>query len=87
MAIVHAIHGIVNPNGKPADPIDRYLAKEAGKDCAKCGTKIKVYFRKEGIQGKTARVDTTRFFGMGVNREDAAWRVQCREENMAVEKN
>ncbi|KAL2042793.1 hypothetical protein N7G274_004552 [Stereocaulon virgatum] len=74
--IVNRIYGIINPLGKPIDPIDRYLAKEVGNDCEHCGTKIKVYRRKEGVD-KTCRVDTTRFLGKAKERGDSAWQNQC----------
>ncbi len=76
MEIVNVIYGIVNPNGKPADPIDRYLAKEVGHDCGICGTKIKVYKRKDG-KDKTCRVDTKRYLGKGESAGDINWLAQC----------
>lgn len=74
--IVNIIYTIVNPNGKPADPIDRYLAKEVGHDCGLCGTKIKIYKRKDG-KDKTCRVDTKRYLGQGVDTCDGKWLAQC----------
>jgi len=76
MEIVNVIYGIINPNGKPADPIDRYLAKEVGHDCGTCGTKIKVYKRKDG-KDKTCRVDTKRYVGKGESAGDRDWLTQC----------
>lgn len=72
MDIVNIIYTIVNPNGKPADPIDRYLAKEVGHDCGVCGTKIKIYKRKDG-KDKTCRVDTKRYLGKGKDMSDEIW--------------
>ena len=74
--IVNGIYGIINPLGKPIDPIDRYLTKEVSNDCEHCGTKITVYRRKGGA-GKTCRVDTKRFLGKAKERGDSAWQNQC----------
>ena len=74
--IVNAIYGIVNPDGKPADPIDRYLAKEVGHDCGVCGTKIKIYKRKDGTE-KTCRVDMKKYLGRGVGANEAGWEAHC----------
>ena len=79
MDIVNRIHPIINPNGKPADPIDRYLAKGERLDCEHCTTSIRVYRRTGGIQGKTCRVDTTRCLGTGLERGYSIWRDQCRD--------
>lgn len=75
--VVNAIHPIVNPNGVPADPIERYLAKQGKMDCEKCGTKIKVYLRTEGVAGRTCRVDTKRLLGKGESWEEWEWVRQC----------
>ena len=76
IAIVKGIYGIVNPLGKPVDPIDRYMAKEVGNDCEHCGTKIKVYKRKEGVD-KCCRVDTKRYLGKAETVGDPMWVGQC----------
>lgn len=76
--IVNMIHPIINRNGKPADPIDRYLAKEAIKYCATCPTEIRIRLRTEGKQGRTCRIDTKRWFGGGDGRHEQ-WRSQCVE--------
>lgn len=76
MDVVNGIYGIVNPLGKPVDPIDRYMTKEVGYDCEKCGTRIKVYKRKNGSE-RTCRVDTKRFLGKAEQNEDPVWRAQC----------
>ena len=74
--VVNGIYGIVNPLGKPIDPIDRYMAKEVGYDCERCGTRIKVYKRKNGSE-RTCRVDTKRFLGKAEAKEDSVWLAQC----------
>ena len=76
LAIVNGIYGIINPLGKPVDPIDRYMTKEVGNDCEHCGTKIKVYKRKEGAD-RTCRVDTKRYLGKAEQAEDQVWLGQC----------
>lgn len=70
------IHPIINKYGKPADSIDRYLAKEGIKDCAICPTEIRVRLRTDGKQERTCRVDVKRWFGEG-NGRDEQWRSQC----------
>lgn len=77
MEIVASIHPIINPNGVPADPIDRYLAKEERKDCERCWTSIKVFVRTEGDQGKTCRIDTKRCLVSWPESEDSGWRARC----------
>ena len=63
MDIVEAVHPIIHGEATPNDPIERYLAKEGGLDCKKCGARITVYLRTEGSKGKTCRVDTMRWIG------------------------
>ena len=81
--IVNAIHPIVNTDGVPADPIDRYLAKQESKDCKFCDTTIKVYMRTGGIAGKTCRVDTKRYLGSGKDNE-TQWGKQCADSGQAT---
>ena len=75
--LTNAMYGIINPLGKPVDPIDRYLAQEVGHDCAVCGTQIKVCKRKDGSSRK-CRVDTVRFLGTAEHVNDPLWHGQCK---------
>lgn len=76
MDIVNIVHPVINRNGKPADPIDRYLAKEGVKSCTICPTEIGVRLKTDEKQRKTCRIDAKRWLGEGSGR-DEQWRSQC----------
>lgn len=76
--ILQLVFEIVNPEGKLADPIDRYLAMEVGVGCDQCNSDIQVlngHVEKNNSYGCHIRV--TRPLGKGELAEDPIWLAQC----------
>ena len=77
--ILDLIYEILNPCGKLADPINRYVAEETGIECDRCDTNIHVV---KGIGHSSVesrcQVIVTRSLGKGESAEDPIWLEQCR---------
>lgn len=76
--ILELVFGIVNPHGKLADPIDRYVAKETGILCDRCETKVSVSKDVEGEEEKfSCHVYVRKCLGRGESAADPVWVAQC----------
>ena len=63
---------MVSLEGESADPIDPYIAEEAGIRCGRCDTKILI-----GKGEHTCQVYVRRFLGEGRSAEESVWLAQC----------
>ena len=79
--ILQLVFEILNPDGKLADPIDRYLAREVGVGCDQCNSDIKVVKVLKSSENNTriprCQVHVTRPLGKGESAEDPVWLAQC----------